>query len=1168
MNPRSPFAVIPWSEEFLPQLLELALEETDGDIGRASFIFPHNRPARYLTLLLHRRQGLKKPLLLPRMHTVSGLFSLICGRVLAKPAWNAGLLDRVGLLLQCAREEAGEEAGEKAGKNAGNETEQNAAFALADPKRFFPWGLRLASLFEECFSQCRRPHDFIHLEGQVSPYARALLERLGRIFSRYEAGLAEREWTTPGRDAQVAAAFLKTSGALPAGLFVQDGPVFIAGFHALTGAEDALFRHLWEGGGTIALHADPALAEGKGHWSCRALADWARAWNARLEVFERRSATDRSGRADNREEERDRLPVIRYVAGYDLHSQLAELGKELAAWPAAAGGAGPDGSPDALPDNLPDNSPDYQPDNQPDNQPDSQPGSPGGTGPVADAVPGDAGQPSDGPDATAEIIPAAAGQPALPASDRLADTAVILPDSGLLLPVLHHMPRTDVNISMGYPLARSPLFRLIDTLLRLQERRRGSGYYWRDLVELLRHPYIKMLRDEPDAGAAPATGREADAATGEAPENAPESREAGEGLRRELHVLERALRRRGGKYIEPRAFLLEEYQERESEAMPGAPVLAFLETLLATALDAFEQPRTPSRLAACLDALCGLLLDRGGHLWPRFPIDAECMYRLRHSLIPELARSALAHEPLERETLFTLLRSLMEAERVPFEADPLVGMQVMGMLESRLLSFRRVIVADAVESALPGSPQGDPLLPEPLRPELGLPSLHSREQVAAYHFFRLVKSADEVILFWREGGDAAGEAGKSRFIEELLWEEEKRRGSLFAAGRDDPPLRTVPALVSPIVRQRRALPVTPEIRRLLRAALAGPVSASLLDLYLRCPLRFFYERAASLAPADEVSEGDDPLAVGDMMHRLLFDVYKNLAGKPLPGGEALEAMLGGELIAAFAASHDLGRIGRSVPADSFAMLVTAGKKRLTEYLLAQPPATPLALEMSLKAAFSFTGSTSGPAAIHLVGKADRIDLRRSPPEEGSEAPAPHCVILDYKTGRIPRFTPGIWEREGLWNAMDAWTPDDVNANLAHDPGAADPVLLNLAESMESVQLPLYLLLHRLAAEQGTSRPEASRAGDAAGAVFDAPALDARWVALGDKGKEHALFPDAMSHAMRWEIITDKFPRLVRFLLRHIAETPILLPKSGAHCDWCSSAKLCMVSGAAAVLPRV
>lgn len=1079
MSPRAPFTLISWHEDFLQGLADLALEETNGNISRAVFIFPHSRPRRYLSLLLRQNQSVRRPLIMPGMHTVSALFSACAGRILARPAWNAGLLDRIGLLLSCVRAEADEDGGMP---------------FLTEARAFFPWGIRLAALFEECFSQHRKPVDFLHAEDQASPFAALLLSRLGGIFSRYAAAMREREWTSPGLDAALTADHLLAARALPEGVLPDPAahPVYIAGFHALTGTENILFRHLWEAtGARVVLHGDAALPSSpdKAHWSCRILADWAGEWRAPLVL-----RPQRHGREHGAERR------IRYYAGFDLHSQLAALREELA---------------------------------------DCARDMPNG----ADPAPENCAGPQDMPKSTSPASEEKAAVPDIeeqeeeeaweslfrlgdPAADHRADTLVALPDSGLLMPVLHHLPRVDVNISMGYPLARSPVFRLVDTLARLQEGRKSSGYYWRDLIDLIRHPYLKMLRprltDEPPAGDASANG-----------------------LRRELHRLEEVLRGHGRKYADPRELVRARCFPPPGEEQPSPEQAELLERLLSVTLTSFENPERPVDLANALEGLCAFLLAHGRHLWKRFPIDAECLHRLRQSLIPELARSALAREHFPPEALFAMLRNLLEAERVPFEAAPLVGLQVMGLLETRLLSFRRVLIVDAGEDALPGSPAGDPLLPEALRPELGLPPLHSREQVAAYTFFRLIAGAGEVAIFWQEGGDAPGiqeqKKKKSRFVEELLWEEEKRLGRLLRARGRDGPLTVLENRAAPVPTQRRGIPATPPIRDLIADLQKKPLSASLLDSYLRCPVRFFHERLLRLAPADEVTEGDDPLAVGNLFHEALQQAYASSVGLPLPGGKALAERLEKNLFSSFFSSPSCTALLRSLPADSAAMLVEAGQKRLADYLLRQPPTTILALETPLSAVFSLNGER-----WLLTGTADRIDLRLWPDAQGNEAEG--LIILDYKTGRLPSASLSLWEDEDLWQRMEAWLPgaDQDSIPDADQGGRGASLLAELAERLESVQLPFYLLLHDLAAAQGTL-PHARA---------DVPALDAAWVALAHTGEEKPLFPHTFSRTRRRETIRKRIPTLVAFLLRHMYKSPILAPRPGKHCDWCFSAKLC------------
>ena len=1065
MSKPAPFILIPWQRDFLRALTDLALEETRGNISRAVFIFPHSRPKRYLSLLLRQEPSVRRPLIMPGMHTVSALFSACAGRILARPAWNAGLLDRVGLLLACVRAEAEDGA--------------HMPF-LTEARAFFPWGVRLAALFEECFSQHRKPVDFLHAEDQASPFAAMLLSRLSAIFSRYVAAMREREWTSPGFDAGLTADHLRQTASLPVGLLPDPAahPVYIAGFHALTGTENILFRHLWETeGARVVLHGDEALPSSpdKAHWSCLPLAEWAKAWRTGL--------TLRAFAPEERPKRR-----IRYYAGFDLHSQLAVLREELA--DLEGGLETPEGSA-------------HRPNPGPGGAPSQE---------EALAEPTEEAQEED--HAWEEI-----SRLDDPASDHRADTLIALPDNGLLMPVLHHLPRVDVNISMGYPLARSPVFRLLDTLARLQEGRKSGGYYWRDLVDLIRHPYVKMLQPKNTANAN-ATG-------------------GGSGLRRELHRLEEALRGNGRKYTDPRALARTMYLALPREEQPAPETADLLERLLSVTLDGFADPQRPVDLADALERLCAFLLAHGRLLWKRFPIDAECLYRLRQSLIPELGRSELAQERFEPGTLFSLLRNLMEAERVPFEAVPLVGLQVMGMLETRLLSFRRVFIADAGEDSLPGSPAGDPLLPEALRPEIGLPSLHGREQVAAYTFFRLLAGAEDVVLLWQEGGDAPGiqeqKKKKSRFVEELLWEEEKRLGRLLSAQGEDGPLTILESRAAPSPVRPGAIPVTPSVRALLDSLLQKPISASLLDSYLSCPVRFFYERLVRLAPADEVREGDDPLAVGNLFHEVLQQAYASRLGRPLPGGEQLAEILEQELLASLAASSSFTSLMRSLPADSAAMLAEAGKKRLADYLLHQPPSTVLALEAPLSAEF-----THGGGRWSLTGAADRIDLR-----PGSAWPLPEndsaggLIILDYKTGRLPSVSLSLWEDNAFWRRMEAWTPGE-------ETGASP--LAELAERLESVQLPFYLLLHDRAAAQGALRHTKA----------DTPALDAAWVALAHNGEEVPLFPRNFSLDQRRETVKNRIPALVFFLLRHIYESITLLPRPGKHCDWCLSAKLCSI----------
>lgn len=328
-----------------------------------------------------------------------------------------------------------------------------------------------------------------------------------------------------------------------------------------------------------------------------------------------------------------------------------------------------------------------------------------------------------------------------------------------------------------------------------------------------------------------------------------------------------------------------------AEAMPA--IRELLNRILRDTVDTWARVHTLGGLADALSGLCDTLLvygsgndeDGAGNgkadIWSRFPIDAECLFRLMQRVIPALKDNGMADTPLPWPLMQAMLLELVRAERVPFEADPLTGLQVLGMLETRLLRFSRVFLVDVTDDRLPGAPIRSPLLPDSLRALLGLPDTRNREQLAAYTFHRLIAGADEVWLYWQEGVETSGlfdgKKQRSRLVEELIWQEEQARGQRLKPGRE--PLRTAALDVRPPVRVRKVVPKTPAIREQIAASLKHPLSATRLDAYLTCPLRYYYERLCAIAPIDEVNEDDDPAAVGVLLHNVLRDFYAPAVGK-------------------------------------------------------------------------------------------------------------------------------------------------------------------------------------------------------------------------------------------------------------------------------------------------
>ena len=1029
---RTPFINVSWSRPFLPAVLDIALDLSENDLEKVCFVFPHARPALYLTELIKSDPRIEKPCILPRMLPVSSLFALARGAIATNRSTSVGLLDQVALLLTAVRE-----LREKRGGLLRD-------LPLDDSRRFFPWGVRLAALMEECFSHDRVPEDYLYMQDQATPFASAILENLGALHARYLSLLEERGWTTPGLDAFLVARALGFENGetdfVPELPVIAGKQILLAGFHTLTGSQRKFFRHLWsEHGATVCLHADEAVSRGSPHWSCVPLVRWASSWRAGIAPFE------------NGAETKTKKPEISFRSGYDVHSQLRALAGEMA---------------------------------------------------------------EETEERRAKEV-------------STGSRAVVLPNTSLLLPVLHHLPDTDVNISMGYPLARSPLFRLVETILSLQEKRRGPGndvapyaYHWKGLIDLLRHPYIKML--------APPLPDDAD--------TLPDSEESAllaQSFRRFLHHAERVIRssQRFSRIEDIAARAAETYTKAEEKAPPTA-VKTLLAAILETTVSAWEEAASPDALALALQGVTDLMHDHGKALWTHFPIDAECLYRLTESIIPQLAHTALKEEKLPQETLFSVLRDLLAEERVPFEAYPLVGDQVLGVLETRLLHFDTVYLLDATEDRLPGTKSHDPLLPDSLRPMMGLPGNRGRELVAAYNFFRLVNGAEKVTIYWQEGVETKGlndaKKMRSRFVEELLWREETKRGAILAPEKPenkgvDGPLQLISCVLPPVPRFHATIPMTEETRKRMRTILQGEISPSLLDAYLRCPTQFFYQRIGRINEVESVTEGRDPLGTGLFLHDVLRRYFSERLGNPITSSDASIAAMRAFFLQEMAASPLRG----SLPFDDRIMLEEAGPLILAAMLENHEGQTPLFIEEK----FSATIDTSGksPVMRRLSGYVDRVDER-----DGT------LIVMDYKTGRPPRIAQGIWEDEEFWESVSSWEAGgEVGGEAETLPEGEGTIFDRVAEKFSSIQLPAYVYM----------------AGKQTGRAVH----DAAYVSLRMGESDTFLFGPKMDAVMRETALASRVPVLISFLLRHMESATAFSPRPGSNCDWCLYKNLCIVT---------
>ncbi|MGD0228932.1 MAG: PD-(D/E)XK nuclease family protein [Syntrophorhabdales bacterium] len=228
----------------------------------------------------------------------------------------------------------------------------------------------------------------------------------------------------------------------------------------------------------------------------------------------------------------------------------------------------------------------------------------------------------------------------------------------------------------------------------------------------------------------------------------------------------------------------------------------------------------------------------------------------------------------ERSSYFHFFRRYIGYCFSPFEGTPLKGLQVLGFLETRALSFQRTYLVDANEDVIPDTRKEETFLPLRVREMLGLPTYVDRDMIAAYYFDTLVKGSGEVHLFYVENDRKE----KSRFVERLLWERQKREAAPSADGY-------VRSVVYRLSLEGTKLPTIAKTPAMIAFLKARRYDATSLDAYLVCPLKFYYRYVLDLSRKEDASPDIEKVDVGRLVHTVLFRYFETRRGRRLTEAE-------------------------------------------------------------------------------------------------------------------------------------------------------------------------------------------------------------------------------------------------------------------------------------------
>ena len=523
-------------------------------------------------------------------------------------------------------------------------------------------------------------------------------------------------------------------------------------------------------------------------------------------------------------------------------------------------------------------------------------------------------------------------------SEEALRTAVILPDEHLLIPVLNAIPEQirRINVTMGYPLAGTPVASLIEYILALQKNvryiDRNPLFYFRDVLPVLNHRYI--LSTSPEI----------------------------------ISSLVKEITENNKIYIS--------HTELEK-----TPLLEILFTPV-TGVEAFSDYLI--KVLEELNKVMSALSDEEEEDAPQRTNDLEQEFIFHYFTTVNRMKEVMKDARIEMkiDTFFRLLKRVTDTITIPFHGEPLSGLQIMGVLETRALDFDRLIILSMNEGIFPQRKAANSFIPYNLRRGFGLATYEHQDSVWAYHFYRLIERASHVSLLYdtRSNGLQTGEV--SRFVHQLHYHYE-------VPMRDKLVVYNVSSSKTPPL----AVPKREDIMRRLDAYRKGgskAISASAINTYLDCPLKFYFSVVEGIREEEEVSETIESDVFGSILHKVMEELYKPFQGKMvtvdlLKAIRKDTALLTGAIARAFASEFFKTEVVRSLTGQNY--LIGEMIRKYVEKILERDGKLTPFVYIESERKINGLISLSDHSEIRLKGFIDRVD-------EVLDA----IRIIDYKSG--------------------------------------------------------------------------------------------------------------------------------------------------------------------------
>lgn len=456
----------------------------------------------------------------------------------------------------------------------------------------------------------------------------------------------------------------------------------------------------------------------------------------------------------------------------------------------------------------------------------------------------------------------------------------------------------------------------------------------------------------------------------------------------------------------------------------------------------------------------------------------------------------------------SIIKEMMNDLYIPFEGDPLKGLQIMGFLESRSISFDTVVFIDMNEGVIPSIPKIDPLLPESIKREIGLSSYEEREQLVRYNFFRTLHSSKTAHILYKSGGSSREKFMRSRFVEQLILMKELENIGTFQPQKYH-------FAISPNKNESDGIQKDDKIIEKFCEIANNKISSTQLDEYITCPYSFYLKRIKGIKGRINFDNGFDASNVGKLAHKIVEECYKKTMENYLADGDMdnfsrIAASIIDDLpdsIANFKDFESVYAYLKNLNEFPFKILQITLKDRLLKYFKEQKL---ILKNENIKIIGLEKYFVDKQLMIH--GYIDRIEI--------VEREADTILrIIDYKTGGYTKiFSPAKLKKINLDIFEDKFGIEEISEIKRDVPSLQLPVYIIGASNIYSDREKFEAKIHNL------SKPEKD---------------SVRGISI-SKGDESLA----------------RYYQIIKYIKEHMVKSEKIYPLPGDNCRYCEYSYLC------------